>query len=131
MKNRARAKRRYLLLVLTSLLLVSVGCSMRTADLTAMSTKIVQLEKIDLDALEATNASGDSYGVNILGIPISWPHLEDAVDEALANGNGDFLTDAVVHDSHYSFLIGGIHKINVEGSVVKTRGSLSKETSTR
>jgi hypothetical protein len=113
--------RRVAILVFASLL--SSACSIRLGDFTALSTKSVSLNRVDLDTLPHTdNVTGEDSKWMILLFPIGFPHLETAVDEALEKGGGDVMTDAVLYSSGWWFLVGK-NTLKVKGSVVKTRGA--------
>lgn len=98
------------------------ACSIRTADMTLMSTRIVNLDHVDLDKLPTTRrVVGEDKRWIILFIPLGLPHLKDAVDQALDKGNGDLMTDAVVHQGGWTAILFGQTSLTVEGDVVKTR----------
>jgi hypothetical protein len=110
-----------LALVIVGSPLVS-GCSVRTADMTLMSTRMVNIDRVDLDKLPTTQrVVGEDRKWVVLFIPIGLPHLKDAVDDALNKGKGDLMTDAVVHQSYWTALLFGQTALTVEGDVVKTR----------
>ena len=100
------------------------ACSIRTADMTLMSTRIVHLDRVDIDKLPTTKrVVGETSKTTILLIPFfGLPQLKDAVDDALNKGNGDLMTDAVVYQSQWTAILVGGMTIRVEGDVVKTRG---------
>ncbi len=101
---------------------VLAGCSIRVADMTLMSTRIVALNRVDLDKLPITKrVVGEDSKWNILGIPLGVPHLKDAVDDALNKGGGDLMTDAVVYQSGWTVVLFGQNSLRVEGDVVRTR----------
>ncbi len=99
------------------------GCSIRQADLTALSTRNVSLDTVDLDKLpQVKGVTGKDTGFVFLFFPVSFPHLEDAVDEALDKGGGDVMVDAVVHSQGWWFLVGQ-NTIEVQGNVINTKGA--------
>ncbi|MHC4473287.1 MAG: hypothetical protein ACYS99_20270 [Planctomycetota bacterium] len=98
------------------------GCKIRQADLTVVATGNVNLDRVDLDSLPGQDVEGESVGWVVLFFPVSFPHLEDAVDDALRKGRGDLMTDAVMYTSGWWFLVGQ-NIITVKGRAVKTRGS--------
>jgi hypothetical protein len=98
------------------------GCTIRTADMTLMSTRMVNVDRVDLDKLPTTRrVVGEDRKWMVLFIPLGIPHLKDAVDDALNKGNGDLMTDAVVYQSGWTTLLFGQSVLRVEGDVVKTR----------
>lgn len=101
------------------------ACTIRTADMTVLSTRNVNLDGVNLDALQGQTVEGTDTAWNVLLIPLGFPHLEDAVDDALDQGGGDILTDAVVHVGGWWFIIGQ-QWITVRGTVVKTRSTISE-----
>lgn len=107
------------------LLIVSVclsGCSMRMGDLTVVSSRNVSLDKVDLDSMpQVGGVTGKDVKFVVLFIPIGFPHLENAIDDALDKGNGDVMIDCVVKTTYWWFLIGQ-SGIEVKGNVIKTRG---------
>ena len=112
-----------LLVVFLVCIIFNTGCSMRLSDLTVASTKNVNLDKVDLDSLPQTKGIvGKDTKYRILFIPLGFPHLEDAIDDALDKGNGDVMIDAVVHSRGWWFIIGQ-DSLEVKGTVVKTRGN--------
>ena len=110
------------LLFLGMVPLVVAGCSVRLADMSVISTRNVTLDKVDLDNLPQTeHVTGKDSSFIFIFIPFGVPHLEDAVDDALNKGGGDVMIDAVIHSGFWWFIVGQ-STIEVEGSVVKTRG---------
>jgi hypothetical protein len=115
--------RTWSVLVLSIAIGVLSGCSIRLADFTAISTKNVHLDRVDLDTLPQTpSITGEDSALMILFFPLGFPHLENAVDDALQKGNGDILTDAVLYSRGWWFLIGQ-NTLQVKGTVVRTRGA--------
>ena len=115
-----------LILALLALSLGSFGCSsMRIGDLSVISSRNVNLDKVDLDTLEGTRVTGKDGVLLLLGlIPLGGlPNLEEAMDDALNQGGGDLMLDAVVRSTSWSAIIVAEVAIEVEGEVVKTRGA--------
>lgn len=108
--------------LLAILLVAAAGCSTRLADLTIISTKNVSLDKVDIDACpQKRNVEGEDSAFIFLFIPFGFPHLEDAIDDALKKGGGDTLVDGVLYRDGWWFLVGE-STLRVEGTVVDTRG---------
>ena len=108
--------------ILALCLTLATGCSIRLADFTVISTKSVELDRVDLDDLPKTeNVTGYDKKLMLLFFPLGIPHIENAVDDALEKGNGDAMTDAVLYSSSWWFIVGQ-NILKVEGDVVNTRG---------
>ncbi len=108
------------LLLVTGLLSGGTGCMTRIADMTAVSTRNVCLDKCDLDTLPQTKAVGESSRFIFFCIPFGVPRLGEAVDDALEKGHGDLMLDVSVYSGGWWFLVGEM-KTQVKGNVVKTR----------
>jgi len=103
--------------------LAGFGCSTRMASWTAISTRNVQLDKVDLDKLPATrNVSGRDMRWMVLVVPLGVPRIEGAVEDALEKADGDLMLDAVLYSEGWYFLIGRFGW-RVQGTVVKTRST--------
>jgi len=97
------------LIAAVCLFLLLTGCATnRFVDFTVVSTKNVDLTKLTPEAIEA--------GVKTEGQDLTFwsaPNMETAIDNALENGKGNLLLDAVV-----SFRSGWKSGYIVEGTVV-------------
>lgn len=105
-------------------LTLTPGCMTRMADCTVASTKNVKLTKLDLDSLPRKKGiEGKSVQPMFLGIiPLSGrPDIKDALDDALAKGDGDLMVDAVFYMGGWSCILYSENIISVKGEVVKTR----------
>jgi len=102
------------------LIICFAGCAVRQADLTAISTKNVELNGVDLNTLHGKRVEGEDSNFLFLFIPFGFPQLEDAVDDALAKGNGDLIVDAVIYSERWWFLVGQ-DIIKIKGTVVNTK----------
>lgn len=103
-------------------LMLLTGCATRLGDMSVISTRNVTLDRVDLDSLpQVKGVTGKDSKFMFLFIPLGFPHLEDAIDDALDKGGGDVMVDAVVHRQGWWFLIGE-NALKVKGTVVKTRG---------
>jgi hypothetical protein len=103
---------------------MSTGCMTRVGDMTMLSTRNVNLDRLDIDKLpQQKNITGEDSVVVLLGIPLGQPHLKNAVDNALDKGNGDLMTDVVLSAGGWSIFIIGQATLEVKGTVVKTRGN--------
>ena len=95
---------------------------MRQADFTVLSNKNVNLDGVDLDSLKGQRVEGEDSKWWFLFIPLGWPKLESAVDDAMSKGDGDLITDAIVYTSGYHWLLFGKSSLSIEGVLLKTRG---------
>ena len=114
-----------LLIFLSLLLLGSLlsGCSVRLATMTAISTRNVKLDEVDLDKLpQVKNVTGTDTRYDFLFIPLGFPTVQGAVDDALAKGNSDLIIDGVVKSEVWTILLTGQRTISVTGTVVNTKG---------
>ena len=87
-----------------------------------LSNQSVDLEKVDLQALEGQPSTGSATGFSLFGvIPISKPRLETAVGQALLKQEADLLTDVVIRRQQNWAILLGWETITVDGTAVKTR----------
>lgn len=105
-------------------LVIASGCTTRLADFTMISTRNVELDRVDLDSLPRTRGvSGEDSRFIFLFIPFGSPHLEEAIDDALEKGGGDVMTDAVMSSTIWWFLIGQ-NTLRVKGTVIDSRRTM-------
>lgn len=101
----------------------SSGCMTRVGDMTMISSRNVNLDKVDVDKLPQTRGVvGTDRHFVLFFIPFGVPHIKDAVDDALDKGNGDLMTDVVFYQGGWWFIVGE-NILRVKGTVVKTRGN--------
>jgi hypothetical protein len=114
-----------LLMFLSLLLLGSLlsGCSLRLATMTAISTRNIKLDEVDLDKLpQVKNVTGTDTRYDCLFIPLGFPTVQGAVDDALTKGNGDLIIDGVIKYEFWTMLLTGQRTISITGNVVNTKG---------
>ena len=114
------------ILVLLSICLF--GCAFRQADLTAITTRNVKLDGVNLNELSSERIEGKDSKFVFMFIPFGRPHLEEAIDDALDKGNGDLMLDAVIYTKSWWFLVGQ-NIITVKGTVLNT-SETTTETAT-
>ena len=105
-------------------LVLQAGCVVRHGDFTVLSSKLIRLSDFELSQAERTrNVEGRDVAHIIIIIPTKQAaSLEDAINDALAKGNGDVMTDAVIHSwAWYIPYIYGQSGWKVKGDVVRTR----------
>ncbi len=106
------------------------GCATDEGHLTLASTRPVSIDARDLRNLDfeqlpvRRDIEGSHTAVtSVLFIPtFTGPHLEAAVDDALARGHGDLLTRAHVSTTKWWFLV-GVETLTVRGNVVDLPGA--------
>lgn len=104
--------------LLATLFLVN-ACSVRTADLTLVSTKNIDLSDTRLDAKLGQRKTAEDCVFLLLGIiPLGVPNMKTAVDKALESGKGNIMIDEVTWVENYWFVVGGLSCIKVEGTVL-------------
>lgn len=118
MKSRLHRLARFSICLLT---LALVGCTTRLGDFTVVSTRNIPLGKADLASLpQVRDVTGKSTKYVFLLVPLGFPHIEDAIDEALDKGNGDLMVDVVIFAEGWWFLVGK-NSVCVKGTVVQTQ----------
>jgi hypothetical protein len=114
-----------LLVFMVLLLLGSLlsGCSHRLGTMTAISTRNVKLDEVDLDKMpQVKNLTGTDSRFIFFIIPLGTPTLQGAVDDALAQGKGDLLIDGVIKYEAWWALLLGQRSISITGNVINTKG---------
>lgn len=110
--------KKYFLIIVS---LIPCSCSTHYADFTAISTKDVVAENLNLnDFQQKEDVIGEDKMYYFLFLPIGRLKLERAVDNALKNGDGDLILNASVETRNWWFLIGQ-HKMVLNGTVVNTK----------
>jgi hypothetical protein len=109
--------------------LFTTGCSTRVADFTVVSTKNVELSRIDVKkAAVVHNVTGQSRKFIIVLFPTGVPTIQDAVDDALKRGGGDVMTSTKVEQGGwYIPFIFGVNYIKATGDVINSVGVGSSE----
>ena len=99
--------------------LCAVSCTVRQTGFTVLSTKHVELSRIDLKETDvARKKSGRDSRLWILFIPFAGnPTLENAVNDCLENGKGDFIINPIVDSSWWSLILFSYGSWYVEGDV--------------
>lgn len=116
------ASSRYFLWMVLGIALFVSGCTQRIGDMTVITNRLVNLDRVDLDKLPTKKrVIGEDSRWMVLFIPLGMPTLKDAVDDALNKGGGDVMTDAVVRETFWWAILFGKMGLVVEGDVVKTR----------
>ncbi|MBI9017551.1 MAG: hypothetical protein JEZ07_09860 [Phycisphaerae bacterium] len=105
-------KKTIIIILMSIMAIVSSGCvKARIYDFTAISTKPIKCENVDLTKLDKVEVSARK--VFFLGWFFNY---EDATDRAISKANGNLMLDAVVYQVYgYPFC----SCVEVKGSVVK------------
>lgn len=99
------------------------ACSTHLTDLTIVSNRNVELDKVNLDkAPKVKNVIGEDKKFVFLFIPFGQPKLKEAVNDALRKGDGDLMLDVAVYAKSWWFIVGQ-SSIEVNGTVVNTLGA--------
>lgn len=95
------------------------GCATRQGTFTVLSTKNTEISRVDLKRVHFTrNVSGQDSRFWFLCIPFgSAPLLEEAADECLEKGHGDFMTSAVIYRTAWTVILFSYGAWRVEGDV--------------
>ena len=106
-------------LAILSLIIGLAGCTTREGTFTVLSTKNSEISRVDLKRIQfQRNVAGGDSRFWLLFIPFgSAPKIENAVDECLENGKGDFMTSAVLYSTDWSILLFSYGSWTVEGDV--------------
>ena len=120
---------------LTILFVISIlafGCTVRQTGFTVLSTKHVELSRIDLKETDvARNQKGSDSRLWILFIPLAGnPTLEDAVNTCLENGKGDFIINPIVDSSWWSLILFSYGSWHVEGDVGNSQSPTTRREQT-
>ena len=105
-----------------TILLFMCGCSTHITDLSMISNKNINLNKVDIDRLPTKkHIEGKDRKFVFLFIPFGVPTLKEALNDALEKGEGDLMVDASVYKTGWWFGFGEIG-IKIKGNVVNTKG---------
>jgi hypothetical protein len=97
-----------------------VGCAQHLGNFSALATGTYTPERIKSENIIKKNAEGGACCPIILGIPLCVPKVDEAVSKATSENGGDFLLNARLYASSWSFLLFGQQCYKVEGDVLKT-----------
>lgn len=114
-------------LIILSLLLTLSACTSYVANVTAISTREVNPNEVNLNNLPTvTNVEGQHEAV--ITILNFWNDVElsKAVEDALTKGNGDLLINGQITLKRIFILIGTINTLKIKGDVVNTNAKAKK-----
>jgi len=117
-------KKFWLYICVPFIFIILSGCSVRHGDFTVVSNKLVRLSEFELEKADRVRGiEGKDVQHIIIFIPTGGPPtIEGAIDNAMEQGGGDVMTDAVIEAwGFYIPYIYGQVGWSVKGDVVKTR----------
>lgn len=98
-----------------------VGCSQHVGNFSGLAAGTYRPENITAANLVKKDTSGETCKHIILVFPTGYPKLDEAVSQATAKNDGDFMMNARVYSTHwYIPLLFGETCWKVEGDVYKT-----------
>lgn len=99
--------------------LLLAGCTTRHGTFTVLSTKNTEISRVDLKRVTFTrNVTGKDGRFWFLFIPFgSAPLLENAADDCLEKGRGDFMTSAVIYRTAWTVILFSYTSWSLEGDV--------------
>ena len=110
------------IIVMTLITLMFVGCSQRLGDFTIASTR-----NVDIGANYVRverNVEGRSMRPIIIVIPLGYPNLEEAIDDAMGKVDGELMTNVVINYKwFYIPYIYGQYVYSVQGDVWKKQST--------
>lgn len=114
-----RKKRLGIISICLLLALFLEGCTSRQGTYTILSTKNVEISRVDLKQVDfQRNVTGSDGRFWLLFIPFGRaPNLQEAVDECLETGGGDFMTSAALYYTDWHVILFGWEDWTVEGDV--------------
>ncbi|MBZ0265944.1 hypothetical protein K8I28_14900 [bacterium] len=119
------------LLILLFIIPLFLGCSVKMADLTVVSSMNVEFNQ--QPTLAERNVKGSDHCFTFLWFfQLGTLDMEDAIDKALKKGDGDMLKNAVVKRRNWSlFGIISWEKITVVGDSWRNQSSLYRPEPTK
>ena len=119
-------KNKLILIILLSLVISACTTKSNMAHFTAISTKVVNSNPVDLTKLKKTEVVGTDSSKSFLGFANNNPRLNKAVTDALVKGNGDLILNPIIKIVYTNYPFVTIKTIEVRGTVVNTKENLNK-----
>lgn len=109
-----------IVLALGGLLLgtASAGCASSTANLTLASTRPIEEAPAHVQLSQRRAVSGSDCAFWPLGIPLSFPSLERAIEAALDESRADLLVDITAKQVSYDVLVAASMCLEIEAAAV-------------
>lgn len=105
-------------LALGLLALIMTSCSVRIASLHAIAVDGVGTERLTAARLRG-RGEGRACRWWVLGVPLGYPHIDDALRAALAGTRGIGLRNATVTSEHPVYGLVGRHCYRVRGEIAE------------
>ena len=107
------------LLFMMLIVMLASGCTVRQTGFTVISTKNVELSRVDLKQHPVVrNQEAWDNRLWFLFIPLGGnPKLEDAVNDCLEKGHGDFMIKPVITSTGWSILLFSYGSWHVKGDI--------------
>ena len=103
--------------LLVVIVLVFSSCVNRIGDLTLISNRNIEFEKKHIELKR--NVIGKNIGFSFLGIPITNPNMEMALDDCIKReGRGEYLKNAKIDLYWRTFILFSIHGVKVSGDLM-------------
>lgn len=117
------------LLVLATLATTAVGCSTTVGRFPVVTTKNVELSRVDLKEVGLQrNVEGSDGRLWFLFFPLGFsPTIERAMDECLNRGRGDFLVSARVDYFIWTFILFTYESYTVYGDAGDSLGAGTRD----
>jgi len=109
--------------IFASLLVLTVGCTLRVGDFTVASSK-----NIGMLSQKGDHVEGEDCSSKFLMFPVAGPmdpNFKTAMDRALEKAKGDVIVEAVLWETKVNMIIFSQHCFKVEGNVA--RGEFGKK----
>ena len=108
---------------------LSFGCSVHQKGFTFISTKNVELSRVDMAKTQVVrDRTGSDSRFWILCIPFAGnPTLENAVNECLEDGDGDFIISPEISSTGWSIFLFSYGSWHVKGDVGNSLSNKSPE----
>jgi len=112
-----------ILIIIIATALFMPGCTVRTADLTLVSTKNIDYTDMNVNMKQGKRYKGEDCTYTLLGIPLGqvMPNLKTAVDDALQQGGGNIMLDEVTYVKGAWYILGTMSCYDVEGTVLNAK----------
>ena len=110
--------------------LLSSACTTHHGNFTILTTKNVEMSRVDIQQIKVTRDVSASKGrFKLLFIPFgSSPTIEDAVNACLKKGEGDFMISTKVNHTKWSVILFGWEQWKIKGDVGDSLSPLAAES---